>query len=211
MFLLAVILLSAVWHTRCYQPTEQELCHGRSSPGACPSIGDTASPPCSEPDWKRVVFINMTDPKQVCPHGLHLITKPLRMCGRNATSDFVCNSTTFSVGGSSYSKVCGRIRGYQYGSTFTFLLYFNYTGMNTIEKAYLDGVSLTHGPSGKRQHVWSFASGYDQVDIGDIYCPSNKSTVPPFVTIILRQRIYWLGVRRVCVPHKGPPLGRTGL
>lgn len=85
------------------------------------------------------------------------------MCGRNASSDFVCNSTFFNVKGLSYTKVCGRIRGYQYGSTFTFLLYTGLnTGLNTIEKAYLDGVSLTHGPNGKRQHIWSFASGYDQ-------------------------------------------------
>ena len=123
----------------------------------------------------------MTDPNQHCPHGLRQLTSPIRMCGRNASSDYVCNSSIFSVGGSSYSKVFGRIRGYQYGSTFTFLLYFNYSCCKTIEKAYLDGVSLTHGPDGKRQHIWSFASGYNQVETADINCPSGKSTVPPFV------------------------------
>ncbi len=173
--LLAVAVFSNVYSVYT-QLTEKQICHGESDSEKCPARD--ALVPCSEPDWKSVVSINMTDPKQHCPQGLRKITSPTRMCGRNASSDYVCNSTLL---GMSYSKVCGRIRGYQYGSTFTFLLYFNYTGYNTIEKAYLDGVSLTHGPEGKRQHIWSFPSGYDQIDTGDIYCPSNKSSVPPFV------------------------------
>ena len=69
-----------------------------------------------------------------------------------------------------------------YGSTFTFLLYFNYSCCKSIEKAYLDGVSLTHGAEGKRQHIWSFASAYNQVESNAIvYCPKDKSGVPPFV------------------------------
>lgn len=138
--------------------------------------------PCSEPDWKRIAFINVTDPKQKCPPGLNHTVKPASMCGRAATGDYVCNSTYFSVGGQKYSRVCGRIEGYQYGSTFSFLLYFNYTGYNTIEKAYLDGVSLTHGKRGKRQHIWSFASAYNQIETNSVvFCPTDNSTVPPFV------------------------------
>ena len=187
MFLLTTALLvSTVSPTLSQHLTGQKVCHGGTTDSElCPTKEATALP-CSEPEWKRVVFVNMTDPDQKeCPPGLHLITKPVRMCGRNASSDYMCNSTTFSVGGSSYSKVCGRIRGYQYGSTFTFLLYFNYSCCKSIEKAYLDGVSLTHGAEGKRQHIWSFASAYNQVESGDtyhIFCPaSNKSTTPPFV------------------------------
>lgn len=149
MFLLTLVLASTTFS----QLSGKEACHSNSDSGICPPSMDTAMP-CSEPDWKRVAFVNMTDPKQInCPPGLHLITDPIRMCGRNATSDYRCNSTTFSVGGSSYTKVCGRMRGYQYGSTFTFLLYFNYSCCKSIEKAYLDGISLTHGAEGKRQHI----------------------------------------------------------
>ena len=32
--------------------------------------------------------------------------------------------------------------------------------MQTIEGYYADGVSLTHGSPGSRQHIWTFAAGY---------------------------------------------------
>lgn len=99
MFLLIMVLVSTVYPTL----SQLQICHANSDSGMCPTR-DTAHP-CSEPDWKRVVFINMTDPNQKnCPLGLHLTTDPIRMCGHNASSDYVCNFTTFSVGGSSYNK-----------------------------------------------------------------------------------------------------------
>lgn len=177
MFLTVVLLVSILVCPALSLQTENSL-----QSVICPT-GDNATPPCSEPEWTRVAFFNMTDPKQKeCPPGLHLLEKPLRMCGRNSSNDYICNSTTFSVGGKSYSKVCGRIRGYQYGSTFTFLLYFNYSCCKSIEKAYLDGVSLTYGAEGKRQHIWSFASAYNQIESNaDVFCPTNRSETPPFV------------------------------
>ena len=47
--------------------------------------------------------------------------------------------------------------GIQKGSTDAFEP--SATGPNPgIEGNYLEGVSLTHGPAGSRQHIWSFAS-----------------------------------------------------
>jgi hypothetical protein len=53
--------------------------------------------------------------------------------------------------------VCGRIRGYQFGETVAFL---GYVYLNQgIDGYYVDGVSLTHGGAGSRQHIWTFAAG----------------------------------------------------
>ena len=62
-----------------------------------------------------------------------------------------CTSTTFPSDGISYSKVCGKVIGYQYGSTD------GAGATRNINEAYLDGISLTHG--NPRSHIWSFISG----------------------------------------------------
>ena len=74
------------------------------------------------PGWRRVAFINMTDTSYNCPTGLNLTSYSKRTCGRSYTTQGGCSSTTFSVGGLPYSRVCGRIRGYQFGATDAFWL-----------------------------------------------------------------------------------------
>ena len=96
--------------------------------------------------WSRIAFINMTDTSYNCPTGLNLTSYSKRTCGRSHTYGFGCSSTTFSVGGLPYSQVCGRIRGYQFGSTSAFI-------SEDIDSYYVDGVSLTHGVTGRRQHI----------------------------------------------------------
>ena len=113
------------------------------------------------PGWSRVAFINMTDTSYNCPTGLNLTSYSKRTCGRSRAT---CTSTTFSVGGLLYSHVCGRIRGYQYGSTSA----FRYS-THDIDSHYVDGISLTHGAAGRRQHIWTFAAGL-----------SENTTVYPF-------------------------------
>ena len=52
---------------------------------------------CGGPGWRRVAFINMTDPNQDCPEGLSLISFPIRS-GRTHADEFNCSSSvTFSV------------------------------------------------------------------------------------------------------------------
>ena len=101
--------------------------------------------------WRRVVFLNMTDPSHVCPTGLILTSYSRRTCGRRSRT--TCSSTTFSVGGYQYSRVCGRARAYRFGLNSAFY------PRRTIESWYVDGLSLTHGAPGSRQHIWTFASG----------------------------------------------------
>ena len=55
-----------------------------------------------------------------------------------------------------------------------------------IDSYYMDGVSLTHGAAGRRQHIWTFASGLTEVSsshpLEDCPCDALRSTtVPAFV------------------------------
>ena len=56
-----------------------------------------------------------------------------------------------------YSRVCGRVRAYQFGTTNAFASQER-SSSASIDSAYVDGVSLTHGLS-PREHVWTFAAG----------------------------------------------------
>ena len=136
------------------------------------------------PGWKRVAFISMTNTSYNCPTGLNLTSFSKRTCGRSHTSTFGCSSTIFSVGGLQYSRVCGRIRGYQFGAASAFWGYVNRN--QGIDGYYIDGISLTHGGAGSRQHIWTFAAGLSEVDtrFPDQSCPCdihNYNYVPAFV------------------------------
>jgi len=105
--------------------------------------------------WTRVASLNTSDPSQQCPGDWVLQTyssEPRRLCGRGS-SGAGCLSAVYSTYGISYNHVCGRVIGYAYTSPDAF------PGSHTIEGPYVDGVSLTHGPPGARQHVWTFAAG----------------------------------------------------
>ena len=136
------------------------------------------------PGWRRVAFTNMTDTSYNCPTGLNLTSYSKRTCGRSHTTLGGYSSTIFSVGGLPYSRVCGRIRGFQFGATSAFWGYVNRN--QGIDGYYVDGVSLTHGGAGSRQHIWTFATGRTEVDT-DVFpdqCPCDVhdyNDVPAFV------------------------------
>ena len=135
---------------------------------------------CHGPGWRRVAFINMTDTSYNCPTGLSLTSYSKRTCGQSHTSQYGCSSITFSVGSSPYSHVCGRIRAYQWGVT-TF-----WQRDQGINGQYVDGVSLTHGGAGRRQHICTFAAGLTEVGtsfpVEDCPCDTgNYDRVPAFV------------------------------
>ena len=59
-----------------------------------------------------------------------------------------------------HSKVCGKIIGYQQKSPDAFGPYNDNPSL-TIDDTYVDGISLTHGPS-SRKHIWTFAAALDE-------------------------------------------------
>ena len=129
--------------------------------------------------WTRLAYLNMADGTVNCPTGFkYYQTGGVRACGRQS-NQVGCTGTLFNLTHLSYSKVCGKVIGYQYGSTEGVL------GSNgNINSHYLDGISITYGSP--RSHIWTLISGLRQNDIdGGFYnCPCSQSsvqTVPGFV------------------------------
>ena len=109
---------------------------------------------CGGAGWRRVVLLNMTDPSQTCPSQWRLYEQDsLRLCGMKTFSGSACDSVKFDTEGRAYTKVCGRIIGYQYASP-NGATHDNPTAANAINEPYLDGVSITYGRP--RKHIWSF-------------------------------------------------------
>ena len=121
--------------------------------------------------WMRVAYLDMTDSSQQCPSGLlQRIYSGKRTCNVNSDSA-ACSSATFpSI--VEYTKVCGRIRAYQVGSTDAF-------GLLGPGQDYVDGIILSHGTP--RQHIWTFAAGLDEVNLNSNNCPciTTHATLPP--------------------------------
>ena len=131
--------------------------------------------------WKRVAYLNMSDPTQQCPSVWQEITTPFRVCGRRSNTSASCEGLNYTTGSEQYDQVCGRIIGYQKGTVDAFL-----RGPHvSIDSYYVDGVSVTHGSP--RQHVWTFAAGLDERTVhADATCPCvagslQGSRIPSFV------------------------------
>ena len=129
--------------------------------------------------WARVAYLNMTDPSQRCPGAWRLITTPRRTCGR-ATQNLACDSAIFPSNGIQYTHVCGRVIGYHVVSPDAFNYPIRFNPSFTTDNPYLDGVSITHGACGSRQHIWSFAGGLGDPAFPDSYhCPCHGNVNPP--------------------------------
>ena len=125
---------------------------------------------CGGTGWTTVVFLNMTNLNEVCPSSLSLHSSPVRDCRRQITELFSCDSVIFPLH-------VRRILAYQKGSTDAFHNSVA-AGYTSIESAYLDGVSLTHGRAGSRQHIWSFAAAFYKQDPGyltRLNCPCTNT------------------------------------
>ena len=139
--------------------------------------------------WDRIAYLNMSDSSHQCPGDFREATfDGIRLCARDSTADTstrVCTSTTFSSNGIPYSAVCGRVVGYQYGQTSGFR--YNSGPTTTIDEYYADGMTLTHGPVGAREHIWTFVSGLQEDNSHPTHvCPcaphaSSTIVVPPFI------------------------------
>ena len=135
-----------------------------------------------EGGWRRVVYLDMTDPDTNCPSGWKLTPYSKRTCGKVSTIDLSCDSVFFPVPGGDYNKVCGRIRAYQKDYIDAFEAYDEGL-VTTIDDAYVAGVSLTHGSP--RQHIWTFAAGAtEDQPLWNDACPCDATisiSIPPFV------------------------------
>ena len=120
----------------------------------------------------------MSHPTAQCPHPWRELESPIRTCRRQFNTSI--SSVNYSSYGIPYSKVCGRIIAYQFGTPEGFLGY-NDQNQRTLDDAYVDGVSITYGQH-PRNHIWTFAA-----DRGLSNCPCNSwrsIVVPSFITNI---------------------------
>ena len=101
----------------------------------------------------------------------------------NNTDSIICDSLTFYTHHIPYNFVCGKAVGYGYYQPHAFY-YGTSTGYNTIDDAYLSGLSITNKKQGQRQHIWSYAAGYYESSSSTANCPCARypgMTAPSFV------------------------------
>jgi hypothetical protein len=89
---------------------------------------------CGPGLWHQLVYLNMSDPSQQCPSAWREYNESgVRACGRNITTE-TCASVQY-ISYQQYSRVCGRVIGYQFASPDAFRRYNN--GID------LDGINIT--------------------------------------------------------------------
>ena len=129
--------------------------------------------------WMRVAGLDMTNSNHQCPSGLmERADSGKRTCVRIERAGGCSSITYWITPRVRYSNVCGRVIGYQYGSTDAFI------SSTSVDSRYVDGVSLTHG--NPRQHIWTFAAARDEVgSVPRTNCPCTninqaaQATPPP--------------------------------
>ena len=101
---------------------------------------------CGPGPWYGVAYLNMNNPNDQCPPAWREYNMSgVRACGRPVTTTSSCPSTQYSIY-HQYSRVCGRIIGYQIASPDAF---------NSRSERNVDGVTITHG----NHYIWSYIAG----------------------------------------------------
>ena len=129
-----------------------------------------------EGGWTRVAFVNMSEPGSSCPPGLVQYDNIFNtsLCWINNGTYIGCNSTIFSTYDLKYTKVCGQVRGYQYGLPLAFYCYINnYTCFNSQIKTW--GITLTYS-NNPCKHIWTYAGGFNEQGTDSNHCPCNNGS-----------------------------------
>ena len=138
-----------------------------------------------EGGWTRVAFVNMSVPGSSCPPGLvqhdDIFTTGLCWISNNYIG---CNSAFFSSYGLNYTKVCGRVRGYQWRYLDAFYCYISNSNCFNSEIR-THGVTLTYS-NNPRKHIWTYVGGTREQGTNSWNCPCNTDSeytnyVIPFV------------------------------
>ena len=126
-------------------------------------------------EWRRIASFNISAGDE-CPTGWSKSSHSGVSFCRPPSDNAGCYSTTFSTNGISYTRVCGRARGYQKNTPDGFER-SNNVG-STIDVAYVDGLSITHGTP--RQHIWTYVIGLSDPGFSQSCpCSPNPGTNPP--------------------------------
>ena len=119
--------------------------------------------------WVKLASWNISEAGSSCPSGLQLfVNGTVSACGiKEGTS--ACKSLPLLSSPVPYTQVCGRMRGYQKGTTDAFRAFKS----SSIDGPYVDGVSITQGSP--RQYIWTFSSG-----VQELVQPNKASQCPCF-------------------------------
>ena len=98
-------------------------------------------PQCGAGLWYRIAHLNMSNPSQPqSPSARREVTMGgIRVCARPNSTEGSCPGVLYHAS-SQYSKVCGRVIGYQFGSPSAFEQ--GVIKDRTIDEAYVEGVSI---------------------------------------------------------------------
>ena len=217
------------------QIVSPQLISGRNQPETCPSADDLQAArnkvsdlvlqkltphKCGSGNWRQFFYLNMSKPSQTCPSGWNQITNPHRAC---TGTPFNCASVYIASGGQAYREVCGEISGIGIGLPDAFYRHTSRNGRR-IERNYLDGVSITYGSAGSRQHIWSFGMGHTHRCPCDLPSSTFQAPSPPtevgnnfYCTSVSdsTETPLWqgsnCGASDPCCSYNDPPLFKTRL
>ena len=138
--------------------------------------------------WTRIADID-TSRGDTCPIGWNRYNNSYCTGGSAAG----CYSAHFSTNSTSYSKVCGKVRGYQKGTMDAFYPFaYAYgkvswykpdTTSRSLDGVYVDGISITSG--NPRKHVWTYAVGLsDDYNYPQLNCPCANTPGPDPPTFV---------------------------
>ena len=133
----------------------------------------------------RVAHIDMRISSINCPAPLtqYQLDSGGRVCGYTNTAHQTCDSVIFPTHNLSYQYVCGRAAGFSYYVPCAFRHYKS-RRQYTIDHAYVAGLSITYGPQNGRNHIWTYAGGYQESLSNLCNCPcavNPGASSPPFV------------------------------
>ena len=120
---------------------------------------------CEGPGWEKIAFYDFSQqecsPDFTRSYGQYSsvsceTANIHRTICKGRAYYYYSSSLSLPVQELSYSSVCGRVRGHGWGDAFYNAIACNYS----LEQAYVHGVSLTHGPAGRRTHIWTFAAAW---------------------------------------------------
>ena len=137
---------------------------------------------CGSKGWTRIALVDVAKDK-ACPGNLRFVESPMPTC-RGLGNGIGCASAIFTTHGISYSKVCGRLRGYQVGDPNAFGPYVNNIARPDL---IVDGVLISLGKG--QDHIWTYAIGMRIIPTTAFQqnrvcpCSSHNFTgvVPPFI------------------------------
>ena len=117
--------------------------------------------------WRQIIHIDMTDydHKARCPYNLCTEFNERIGCYKGGCIGFKRNIEK-------YTRVCGRVSGYQLGDTRGFISAQNFTPDINVSTHYADGVLITG--DNYREHLWSYVA-----DTTKINCPCGGANLVP--------------------------------